>query len=381
MKTLYFLRAMIINSPSENRNADFSRPLTAILLFLFIFLAVPFYESKRAVIWETQREGQPENIFRSIVLTYAFKAEEAKKTLGLADFFEQEHLFWLRFKKSPVVFQKSAAGEGSEEKKAIEEEAAVNLKEDAEGIAGESGREIAEEGAGEIAMEEKNEIIPAPKLESPLRILLIGDSFMAVSGGVGELLEKALLNYKDAAVVRRGKVSSGLSRPDYFNWHLTAAELISQYNPNIAVVMVGSNDAQSITTSTGEVIAFYGGGKWNEEYAGRVSNLLKIFEEKNIIVFWLGLPVMKDPAYSDRMKNLNSIYEKVVQERKNAHFISLWELFADEYGNYVSYLTDSKGKYRLARGSDGIHLSYFGGEIAIREIIKKIGEKINLESK
>lgn len=329
----------------------------AIFLFIFIILVVPFYLSKRIIIWETQRPSQQNEIFRLAILLYSTKAEEIKEKLGLKDFFEKEHSFWLRLKKSPIVFQEkiipSKVEEGLFKKEGIEKK-----------------------------VEEK------PKLPSillpPYRILIIGDSFIAVYGGVGDPLEKELLSYKEVEVHRLGRVSSGLSRPDYFNWELTIKELISQYKFNISIVMLGLNDAQALTTSEGKVVVNYlkfGKEEWIKEYAKRVSDLLAIFKENNITVFWIGLPVMKNKSYSDKIQILNQIYETEVKKSENAYFISTQELLTDDKGNYIAYLTDEKGKQKLIRASDGIHLTFFGGKIVVKKVIENMAKVMKLELK
>lgn len=353
------------NLKSGDKKPNFTSPILAILVFIFIIALVPFYESKRVVIWETQREAQGDNIFRTAVLNYASVAEMVKEKIGLSNFFDKEHDFWLGLKKSPVLFEETEALgviDGSEEEKKIE-----NQQEKPE-----------EEKQKEELI--KSDQSSQTKLELPFRVLILGDSFITVGGGVGNPLESELLKYKDVVVKRLGKVSSGLSRPDYFNWNLTAQELISQFDPNIAIMMFGSNDNQGLVASDGKVIS-YGEEGWNEEYSKRVSNFLEIFEKNNITVFWIGLPVMKEKYFSERVQNLNSIYEAEVKNHKNAYFIATWDLLDDGQGNYAAYLLDETGQYKLARVSDGIHLQFFGGRIIVKEVIKKMGERIKLEIK
>jgi hypothetical protein len=307
------------------------KPKITILLFVLIVIFIPFFESKRVLSWEIQRETQSNNIFRAALISYATWAERLKGSI----------------KGSSSSSQITQPGE-------------------------------------EKAIQENNppkEIKLVIKPSSPFKILIVGDSFIAVSGGVGEILEKELLNYEDLTVKRVGKVSSGLSRPDYFNWPFEVNSLVQQYKPNIVVIMIGSNDAQSITTLDGALIANYGSGNWNEEYSKRVSDFLNIFGENNITVFWIGLPIMRDKNYSTKMQNLNSIYAAEVKKYENYYFLPTADLLADANGNYTAYLTDENGKYRLARQSDGIHLTYFGGQMVIEEIIKKMKETLELQLK
>lgn len=224
-------------------------------------------------------------------------------------------------------------------------------------------------------------IVTSPtKPAADIRVLILGDSFMALGGGIGNPLERDLLFYKDIEVNRFGKVSSGLSQPNFFNWNIEAAKLIAQYNPNVAIIMLGANDNQNLKTAAGKFI-WYGNPGWNEEYAKRLNTFLQIFEDNKITVFWVGIPIMRDAEFSNEMNNLNSIYEKEIQNYKNMYFISTWKLLVDESGNYTDYLPDANGQLRLARVRDGIHVQYFAGGIISKEIISRMSEVIKLELK
>ena len=344
-------------------------PAKAILLFFIIILFVPFYESERISIWATQRESQRDNIFNSVLVAYVTEAKKIKTRTGLDGFFDAEKSFWLNLKKSPLIYEENIVPSPPPEVK------------DGELINGDIVKNLP---GKEIVNPSQVEIYTVMSLEAPYRVLVIGDSFIAIGGGVGNPLERALLGYKDLDVYRSGKVSSGLSRPDYFDWNLKIQELISQNSPNIVIVMLGSNDAQTITDSNGGVVVGYasvGGEKWNSEYGKRVSTLLDIFKQNNITVFWIGLPIMKKDDFSSKMKNLNSIYEKETEKYDNAYYISIWDLLADPHGNYTAYLPDESGRMKLARISDGVHLQYFAGEMVAEEVISKMKEMIKLEIK
>ena len=50
------------------------------------------------------------------------------------------------------------------------------------------------------------------------------------------------------------KVSTGLARPDFFDWPARFAEEIPNVNPGIVVVTFGGNDAQGLTDKSGTFI-------------------------------------------------------------------------------------------------------------------------------
>ncbi len=219
---------------------------------------------------------------------------------------------------------------------------------------------------------------PAPFsiISPPYNILIVGDSFIAES--FGPALEKELFSFKDAQVFRRGIYSTGFSRPDYFNWEDEINKLILEKKPNIAFVMFGANDGQD-QTSFDKTVIHYGDEEWNPEYGRRVGRFLRILENNQIFVFWIGNPIARDQYYADKMANLNSVYQSVCREYLNCLYLDTWDILATAEGKYAAYLTDESGQRRLARASDGIHATAFGSQIMLKEIMAMIVDKIKFE--
>jgi hypothetical protein len=311
----------------------------SILTFYLVFAMLITLNSNKISLWTSQKQLKRENFLSYTVLTSAEKIEAIKSFLNKAlkrENFNENH-------KETIPYEELTKP-NSEEKEKGEE----NNK------------------SGTITL------LP------PYRFLIIGDSFVAVSGGVGEIIENELLNYKETTVKRLGVVSSGLSRRDYFDWYKKAEELINEFSPNIVIVIIGSNDAQTITGPDGKKVASYGDENWNEQYKIRVSELLKIFKEREIVIFWIGLPIMKEERYSSRIKNINNIYEEQCS-KNNAYFFPTWNIFADEQGRYKPFLKDENGVNQALRQEDGIHMTYFGGKILVKEFMSYLKEKIGLE--
>ncbi|HLJ08358.1 MAG TPA: hypothetical protein VKX24_07455, partial [Acidimicrobiia bacterium] len=82
-----------------------------------------------------------------------------------------------------------------------------------------------------------------PTAADPLRVLVVGDS-------LGIDLGSVLVNDLDATGVVQatldGQVSTGLTRPDYFDWPAELADDLPKYTPQVVVVMLGANDAQDL---------------------------------------------------------------------------------------------------------------------------------------
>ena len=63
----------------------------------------------------------------------------------------------------------------------------------------------------------------------PKKVLIAGDSM--ILEGFGFALERALKKFPGLSVVRAGKYSTGLSRPDYFDWMPYLRELSRRMPP------------------------------------------------------------------------------------------------------------------------------------------------------
>ena len=403
----------------------------AIIIFALVVVIIPFYESKKVILWQSQDESHKYNIFSSFALQYAVLSEEIKKETRLDYFFAIENSFWSKIKESPVIFQPNPAVEERNIQvdpaqvkilmEEIKKQPLFNLaynfwltmqtkskltKEEqfekltlllSEEIKRKTGLDISFFVQPKPIVQEKKQIaetpinnVPAPvinkQINQPIveeinpnavRYLIVGDSFMAIGGGLGDVVEKAVLNYGNSTVKRYGVVSSGFSRPDYFDWNSEIRKLVAQYKPNMVIAMFGANDNQNLTNKDGNFIAKYGGQDWKDGYAKRVDDMLNVFKENNAAVFWAGLPIMREKWFSDEVGNLNSIYEAECQKYQNAYFISTWKILANDKGNYTAYLKDKQGKNELARIRDGIHLTYFGAALVTEEISKKIEEVLN----
>lgn len=363
---------------------DSLKPKVVVILFLLIFLFLGFIESKRAVFWATNRKLQRANIFEDIVLFYGQKSEEAKKVIPFPLSPEKELGFSEEIGEIDLIFEEPKLDENNFDQASENEE--VEQEEEPPEAEDQEQKQGTEQEA-EQEIEEKIESIKEPVFIGPKNdgkgysFLVVGDSFMAVYGGVGDVVERELLSYKGTNVLRLGKVSSGLSRYDYFNWQKKAEELSAANFFDAVIIMIGSNDGQAIIAPDGKVVCYWGSNNWNNEYAKRVSAFLDIFAEKEIAVFWIAMPPMKNAVLSKKMANQNGIYKKETEEQKNFYFIPIWDLFTVSNGQYTDYVKDENGRNILVRTSDGVHMQYAGGDIVVLQLIEVLKQVFPLEKK
>ena len=197
--------------------------------------------------------------------------------------------------------------------------------------------------------------VPTPS--DPLRVLVIGDS---LAGDLGRSLGRISAAAALVSVELDYKPASGLSRPDYFDWYAALVSDIARLHPEVVVVMLGGNDAQSFEAN-GHVVQ-QATAEWSAIYAKRVADLMMIGAANDRRVIWIGLPVMADPSFGELMRRQNDLYRAASDGNARVTYLDTWALFAGPDGRYAPYLPDASGRPAPMRQADGIHLSIAGAD-------------------
>ncbi|MCA9688879.1 MAG: DUF459 domain-containing protein [Nannocystaceae bacterium] len=191
------------------------------------------------------------------------------------------------------------------------------------------------------------------------RVLLLGDSMIA--GALGLFLERGL-RAAGHDVHRRAKSSTGLARPDFFNWMKEARAQVEAFpDADGVIVMFGGNDVQGLRMPERKWIRWPDEG-WAEEYARRVNEFADIVAPPGTKLYWIGMPVMRPEKFHARIQRVNTIYRAEMAIRPDARFVDIWRLLADESGAYTHHV-EIDGKRTRVRAGDGIHLSPAGAHV------------------
>lgn len=214
---------------------------------------------------------------------------------------------------------------------------------------------------------------PRPRLRTPtaaepLRVWMGGDSMAKV---LGEALLRQASETGLVTVTPDPQLSSGLTRPDFFDWPGHFDQLVRSGDYEVFVVMFGANDSQGIKTRDGEIFQ-PGEPGWSAEYRRRVAGVMDLLGGGNRLVLWVGQPIMRSAEFSQRMAELNVIYREEAAKRPWVQFIDLWPLFQSPSGGYAAYLADDDGEVKEMRHPDGVHFVRAGGERAARAIMAVI---------
>jgi len=217
----------------------------------------------------------------------------------------------------------------------------------------------AEEPAAPTADSAQPEELAGPPLPPrPRRVLLIGDSLMG--WGLGTSLERLIAQHPGMEVKRHAVVSSGLTRPDFFDWFDLASGLLDEQEYDAVVCIMGGNDIQAISTE-GRVYR-HGTDEWYRAYAHRARSFVTLLASKGGRTYWLSLPPMRDKRFHENTRRINAMFEEGCRQRPTAKYVDTGQWIGNEDGEYTSYLV-LEGRQRQVRASDGIHLTTAGGEI------------------
>jgi uncharacterized protein len=194
-----------------------------------------------------------------------------------------------------------------------------------------------------------------PAVPPTFFVAVLGDSLGQL---LGQGLTTALSDRPEVEVLRDAKEDSGLVRDDYYDWPKAAHDLVaSGQKINVAVIMIGSNDHQTLHDSTGSYDP--GTPQYQQIYSARIEAVAKTFHDAKIPLLWVGLPIMKTDRFSTEMAALNDLYRQYAS-RNGATYIDTWEDFVDDDGQFSSYGPDVDGQVVRLRALDGVHFTKAG---------------------
>lgn len=215
---------------------------------------------------------------------------------------------------------------------------------------------------------------PSAKAAAPgKRILVAGDS---LSLFLADALRPMLAGRPQTAFASRGKVSSGLARPDFFNWEREMASLAAAHAPDTVIVMIATNDNQTLTRPDGTKVAF-GRPGWDAEYARRVRRLVETARATNpsARVYWLGAPVMADPKLNADVAAINAVIARELAALPGCRYIDVSRTLADPAGRYAQAKLTPDGP-KATRTKDGVHLTPFGAKLLANAALASLGPNL-----
>jgi uncharacterized protein len=198
-------------------------------------------------------------------------------------------------------------------------------------------------------------------------VLSIGDS---IGADLGQGLSRFLGDRGGFVPRTDARESTGLARPDYFNWPYQIGRDLEDLAPDIVVMMFGANDNQGFLV--GDRGLAFGSTGWKAVYRSRVAEAMEQVTANGYPLVWVGMPPMGRGGMSGQMQLLNSIFRSESRRHPGVIYVDSWRVLAGSQGGYSPYLPTSSGKVELVRQPDGIHLTAAGNERLARAVFESM---------
>jgi hypothetical protein len=211
--------------------------------------------------------------------------------------------------------------------------------------------------AGAIPALAQTASVPAadPVPPPPFNLLVVGDS---LGQGVWGSLYWRFYATREVRVINATKASTGFNRTPYED----LLDIGDGQSAQLAVVMTGANDAQNAwPLQEGGAVGVFGTAAWAQLYRQRMDRFFDAAQARGTSVIWIGLPIMRDPGFEQRMALVREAQRDACAAR-GVTYLDLVPPSVDDAGAYTEIKKDDKGRFRTFRGDDGVHLTVFGSE-------------------
>jgi uncharacterized protein len=216
--------------------------------------------------------------------------------------------------------------------------------------------------------------------EDPATVFIVGDSD---AGTFGPYLQTLLDGTGIVETRLDYKVSSGLARPDFFDWPAEIDRKLPEVNPDIVVATFGGNDAQGLAVESGEFVIgdpVANEAEWSEEYQQRVGAVMDQLLEGGRTLIWVGIPNDDSPDVTARMAIQDRAAKAAAAERPEVIFIDTWKRFSGRDGGWAEFVIDPRdGEGKDVRADDGFHLNTTGAEILALDIAQAIRDTLRAQ--
>ncbi len=203
------------------------------------------------------------------------------------------------------------------------------------------------------------------------QVFVLGDSLAAgLWSGVSRTIEG------DVRISLNGryKEDSGLSRPEYYDWNGALPKILASNKIDIAIVMLGSNDAQPIRD--GATRYAFDTKEWRAAYVKQVDELMASLKAAGAAVYWMEMPPMQTDKYDEAMKTIAAIHK----ERAAAagiRFVATRAALLDN-GKYNESGFDETGEFVKLRSRDGVHFVKEGNNKLASLVMAEINKDIDV---
>jgi uncharacterized protein len=179
-------------------------------------------------------------------------------------------------------------------------------------------------------------------------VFIIGD---ALAGGLWGGTTRVGNRYPDFAITGRFKEDSGLARPEIYDWAGAVPRILERHHVDLAIVFIGANDGQDIRSDSGRIP--FGTSQWAAAYQTQVDEIIRVFMEHGVAVYWVGLPPMRSAQHEEAVGTIAELQRERVLAN-GAKYVDVRPQFATPDGSFALHGIGIDGSEKRLRSLDGI---------------------------
>ncbi|MCP3140267.1 SGNH/GDSL hydrolase family protein [Pyxidicoccus xibeiensis] len=216
-----------------------------------------------------------------------------------------------------------------------------------------------------------------PAAERSRTVLLLGDSLIAT--GFGDYLQARLDAHPHIRAARRAKSSTGLARPDFFDWMEVGKQEVQRHQPDVVVVILGGNDGQSLQDGKGGKSIHWGKPEWEQAYRQRLEDFVTALSAPGRKIVWLELPATGRKRFEQKLSLIRGLQREVISAREDALHVDTRPFFTDDKGRalLLARVEGFRKPMRL-RMEDGVHFTVAGGRYFASKVYPEVLNALGL---
>ncbi len=216
-------------------------------------------------------------------------------------------------------------------------------------------------------------LAPAAQQKASARVLFAGDSLMEK---LGPQVEPALTVHLNWSCLPIGKRSTGLCRPDFYNWPAVLEKNLRDFRPHLVVMWVGTNDNQNVYgVKTGGLLT----EAWKNAYHRKMLEIIRLCQKYQARLIFIGPPVVEDAKVDAELKQITGVMG-VVCRHYRIPFLDARPIFSDRQGRYVRQMVNKQGKPVAIRTKDGVHITDAGNNLVMKQLYPLMRRTLGYDS-
>jgi hypothetical protein len=184
-----------------------------------------------------------------------------------------------------------------------------------------------------------------------------------------EFVGQRLVDVAPPGLIRTDVVarnSTGLTRPEFFNWEVNARQEVAARKPDAVVMLMGGNDGFNVELDGDSYGPFT--PEWETEYARRAAVVMRVLSSRGRRpVYWAPSPTARDEELNRIFRVQNFAVARAAEAVPGARYV---DIFNTVDGGRFKAISRIDGRRVISRQPDGVHFTRDGAVVPARFVLR-----------